>query len=119
MHASLEPVLLWCHTSVKISCSQPGPPAGLAVICDMILTTHFMTLVIITVWRLPLVLAAAFYLVFFAIEATFLSSTATKVPTGAASCLCPGWEHVCLAAYTPWCVQQEVFHGKPSQVVHS
>lgn len=55
---------------------------GLAVICDMALTTHFMLLILLTVWRAPLLPSIGFYLVFITIEATYLSSTATKIPTG-------------------------------------
>ena len=48
----------------------------------MLLTTHLMLLLFLTVWRIPLLPSIAFYLVFATIEATYLSSTATKVPTG-------------------------------------
>ncbi len=57
--------------------------AGLAVLADMLLTTHFMALVMLTIWRLPMVLVLLFYLVFTPIEATYWSSTLEKVPTGA------------------------------------
>ena len=43
------------------------------------------------VWRLPLILPLAFYLVFGTIEATFLSATAEKVPTG-------GWFSLMMSA---------------------
>ena len=56
---------------------------GLAVLADMLLTTHFMTLVLLTVWKLPLWLCAAFYIAFAPIEAAFWSSTLTKIPNGA------------------------------------
>lgn len=59
------------------------------MLADMLLTTHFMTLVLLTVWKLPLWVCAAFYIAFAPIEATFWSSTLTKVPYGAqppASC---------------------------------
>ena len=56
---------------------------GLAVLADMLLTTHFMTLVLLTVWKLPLWVCAAFYIAFAPIEATFWSSTLTKIPNGA------------------------------------
>ena len=59
------------------------PRPGLAVLCDMVLTTHFMALIIVTVWRLPLLAAAAFYLFFAPIEVTYLSSAFEKIPTGA------------------------------------
>lgn len=56
---------------------------GVAVLADMLLTTHFMTLVLLTVWKLPLWICALFYIAFAPIEATFWSSTLTKVPYGA------------------------------------
>ncbi|CAK0787458.1 hypothetical protein CVIRNUC_010678 [Coccomyxa viridis] len=59
-----------------------GRAYGLAVLADMLITTHFMTLVMLTIWRLPLVLVVAFYFVFTPIEATYWSSTLEKVPTG-------------------------------------
>lgn len=51
---------------------------GVAVLADMLLTTHFMTLVLLTVWKLPLWICALFYIAFAPIEATFWSSTLTK-----------------------------------------
>ena len=57
--------------------------SGLAVLADMLLTTHFMTLVMLTIWRLPLVAVVAFYFFFAPIEATYWSSTLEKIPTGA------------------------------------
>jgi K+ transporter len=52
---------------------------GLAVVIDMLLTTAFMSLLILTVWRKPWPLALAFLLVFGTIEAVFLSSSILKV----------------------------------------
>ena len=60
------------------------------MLCDMFLTTHFMTLIIVTVWRLPLLVAAAFYLFFAPIEGTYLSSAFEKIPTGALAASCLG-----------------------------
>lgn len=57
-------------------------PAGLAVVWDMLLTTQFLTLVMITVWHVPTPIALCFHLFFSAIEATFFSACAEKVPTG-------------------------------------
>ena len=57
--------------------------AGLAVLADMLLTTHFMMLVMLTIWRLPLIAVVAFYFFFAPIEATYWSSTLEKIPTGA------------------------------------
>lgn len=36
----------------------------------------------LTVWKLPIIFPLVFYLCFALIEATFLSATAEKVPTG-------------------------------------
>ncbi len=60
--------------------------AGVAVLADMLLTTHFMTLVLLTVWKLPLWVCALFYIAFAPIEATFWSSTLIKIPNGVARC---------------------------------
>ena len=57
--------------------------SGLAVLADMLLTTHFMMLVMLTIWRLPLIAVVAFYFFFAPIEATYWSSTLEKIPTGA------------------------------------
>jgi KUP system potassium uptake protein len=57
--------------------------SGLAVIWDMLLTSHFVTLVIITVWRLPVIFALGYFLIFATVEATYLSSAVVKIPTGA------------------------------------
>ncbi len=68
------------------SCSVLDPCfscAGLAVLADMLLTTHFMMLVMLTIWRLPLIAVVAFYFFFAPIEATYWSSTLEKIPTGA------------------------------------
>ena len=53
------------------------------MLADMLLTTHFLTMVMLTVWKLPLWVCAAFYIAFAPIEATFWSSTLTKIPNGA------------------------------------
>lgn len=52
---------------------------GIAVIIDMTLTTHFMTLLMITVWRKWLGLPLLFYVVFASIELTYVSSALRKV----------------------------------------
>lgn len=57
--------------------------AGVAVLADMLLTTHFMTLVLLTVWKVPLWVCLLFYIAFAPIEAAFWTSTLTKVPNGA------------------------------------
>lgn len=53
----------------------------------MLLTTQFLTLVMLTVWRLPTPVAVCFHLFFSAIEATYFSACAEKVPTGQQGCL--------------------------------
>ena len=53
--------------------------SGLAVVSDMPLTTQFLTLVMLTVWRLPTPIAVCFHLFFSAIEATYFSACAEKV----------------------------------------
>lgn len=73
--------------SQKLPANLSLPDTGLAVLADMLITTHFMTLVTLTIWRLPLVLVVAFYFVFTPIEATYWSSTLEKVPTGATPAL--------------------------------
>ncbi|KAK9799835.1 hypothetical protein WJX73_007321 [Symbiochloris irregularis] len=73
------------QTSVKL-----GRAYGLAIVCDMLLTTHFTTLILLTVWKFPVIVPLAFYTVFGILEALFLSSTATKVPQG-------GWFSILIA----------------------
>lgn len=64
---------------------------GIAVIADMLLTTHFLALLMFTVWRRNLVYPAFFYLSFAAIELTFLSSALRKVSEF--SCELPPWRY--------------------------
>jgi KUP system potassium uptake protein len=64
---------------------------GLAVLFDMLITTHFFTMVLLCVWQVPVILPIAFYLVFATLEATFLSATAEKIPTG-------GWFSLMMSA---------------------
>jgi KUP system potassium uptake protein len=65
------------QTSAKL-----GRAYGIAVIFDMALTTHFMTLLMVTVWRKHLIFPAMFYTIFAAIELTYVSSAVRKVPEG-------------------------------------
>lgn len=53
--------------------------AGLAVICDMFLTTCFMTLILLTVWRKHPALAPLWFIIFGLIECSFLSASLLKV----------------------------------------
>lgn len=48
----------------------------------MLLTTHFATLVMLTVWKLPVVVPLVFYVIFVAVEGVYWSSTLLKVPEG-------------------------------------
>ena len=95
-HAHRDPLFNACHAQNAVPADIGGAAllqrlpdraavhdAGLAVLADMLITTHFMTLVMLTIWRLPLILVVAFYFVFTPIEATYWSSTLEKVPTGA------------------------------------
>ena len=59
--------------------------AGVSVMADMFSTTHFMVLIMLTVWRTPLWVPILFYAVFAPIEGAYLSSVLLKVPTGLAS----------------------------------
>lgn len=52
---------------------------GIAVIADMLLTTHFLTLLMVVVWRKNMVFPAMFYIIFGSIEAVFVSSALRKV----------------------------------------
>ena len=56
--------------------------AGLAVVWDMLLTSHFVTLVMLTVWRIPTPLAVFFYSIFAVIEGLYFSSSVEKIPKG-------------------------------------
>ncbi len=53
--------------------------AGIAVIADMALTTHFLSLLMIVCWRKHLIYPIVFYGIFAAIELTYLSSALRKV----------------------------------------
>ena len=105
-HAHRDPLFNACHAQNAVPADIGGAAllqrlpdratvhdAGLAVLADMLITTHFMTLVMLTIWRLPLVLVVAFYFVFTPIEATYWSSTLEKVPTGAPP---PPPPHLCM-----------------------
>lgn len=49
----------------------------------MLLTTHFLTMVMLFVWKLPVAVCLLFYVLFAPVEATYWSATLGKVPTGA------------------------------------
>ena len=48
----------------------------------MLLTSHFVTLVMLTVWRIPTPLAVFFYSIFAVIEGLYFSSSVEKIPKG-------------------------------------
>lgn len=68
-----------------------GDAYGIAVLADMLLTTCFMTLVFLTVWKTNLAVPLVFFFVFIVIEASFWSATLLKVPG-------KGWFAILMAA---------------------
>jgi len=68
-----------------------GNAYGLAVLTDMLLSTAFCSLVMLTVWRAPVPVVALFYVSFTTIEAAYWSATLLKVPHG-------GWYPIMMAA---------------------
>ncbi|KAK9861228.1 hypothetical protein WJX84_010206, partial [Apatococcus fuscideae] len=72
------------------SSANIGKAYGVSVMADMLFTTHFMVLIMLTVWRTPLWVPILFYAVFAPIEGAYLSSVLLKVPTG-------GWFSLMLA----------------------
>lgn len=78
---------------------------GLAVVWDMLLTTQFLALVMLTVWKLPTLVAVCFHIFFSAIEATYFSACAEKVPTGPLephhAPLCITASDICCCCLTP------------------
>ena len=79
-------------------------PTGLAVVWDMLLTAHFMTLVMITVWHTNIFLSALFYFVFATIDALYFSACVEKVPSGEAAHCHQGFQCInpsCATACVP------------------
>lgn len=74
-------LLALCLTIVLAFRSSTGiaDAYGIAVLLDMLLTTTLCTLVMISVWRAPVIVAAAFFAVFFTVEGVLWSSTLRKV----------------------------------------
>jgi K+ transporter len=64
------------------SSEKLGNAYGITVLLDMLLTTTFCSLVMLTVWKLPVLVAAAFFGFFFLVEAAYWSATLLKVPHG-------------------------------------
>jgi KUP system potassium uptake protein len=54
--------------------------AGVTVVAVMVLTTLFVTLIMLMVWQKHLVIALAFLFVFGSVEAVYLSSALFKIP---------------------------------------
>ena len=82
------------------------------MVWDMLLTAHFMALVMITVWHTNIFLSALFYFVFATIDALYFSACVEKIPSGeTAHCYqcvtptcflsCTVWRMVPLAAMLP------------------
>lgn len=65
--------------------------AGLAVVSVMLVTTTFLTLIMVMVWQRTLWIAGAFFIVFMAVETVYYSSVLYKVPQG-------GWVPVIFVA---------------------
>ncbi|KAK9804634.1 hypothetical protein WJX73_001487 [Symbiochloris irregularis] len=59
-----------------------GNAYGLAVTVDMMVTTCLVTMVMLLVWKTPVVLALLFFLTFGTIEGALFSATLLKVPHG-------------------------------------
>ncbi|KAK8952325.1 putative potassium transporter 17 [Platanthera zijinensis] len=55
---------------------------GVVVILVMFITTFLLTLVMIIVWRAPLVIAMLYFIPFFILEGIYVSATFTKIPEG-------------------------------------
>ena len=78
---------------------------GLAVVWDMLLTAHFMALVMITVWHTNIFLSALFYFVFATIDALYFSACVEKIPSGEAAHCHKGYQCVeasCSPSCTVW-----------------
>ncbi|KAK6116832.1 hypothetical protein DH2020_049462 [Rehmannia glutinosa] len=59
-----------------------GNAYGLAVLSVMLLTTFLMALVMVLVWQRSMILAVAFLIFFWFIEASYISAAYIKVPQG-------------------------------------
>ncbi|KAK0750796.1 potassium transporter-domain-containing protein [Schizothecium vesticola] len=70
-------------TAVYNNTTSLGNAYGICVILVTILTTIMVSLVALIIWRLPVLVVSFFFLVFFALDAAFLSAALTKVPDGA------------------------------------
>ncbi|KAH9794272.1 putative potassium transporter 17 [Citrus sinensis] len=59
-----------------------GNAFGVVVSLVMLITTILLTLVMIMIWRTPLLLVALYFLVFFTMEGVYVSAVFTKIPEG-------------------------------------
>ncbi|KAF0921279.1 hypothetical protein E2562_003087, partial [Oryza meyeriana var. granulata] len=59
-----------------------GNAFGVVVIMVMLITTVLLTLVMIIIWRTPLVLAGLYFVPFFIMEGAYVSAVVTKIPEG-------------------------------------
>ncbi|KAK9118123.1 hypothetical protein Scep_016216 [Stephania cephalantha] len=59
-----------------------GNAFGVVVSLVMLITTILLTLVMLMIWRLPFVLAALYFTVFFIMEGIYVSAVVTKIPEG-------------------------------------
>ncbi|XP_040383428.1 probable potassium transporter 17 [Oryza brachyantha] len=59
-----------------------GNAFGVVVIMVMLITTVLLTLVMIIIWRTPLVLAGLYFIPFFIMEGAYVSAVFTKIPEG-------------------------------------
>ncbi|KAH8690454.1 putative potassium transporter [Talaromyces proteolyticus] len=70
-------------TAVYTNTTNLGHAYGVCVILVTFLTTCMVTLVALTVWRLPVYIVLPIFLIFALWDGMFLSSALTKVPAGA------------------------------------
>ena len=75
------------------SSSSIGEAYGVTVLAVMLVTTLMMALLLLCVWRAPLVVVAAFFVVFAGIEGALWSATLVKVGEWVG-----GWGGVCLCS---------------------
>ncbi|KAF7848793.1 hypothetical protein BT93_L1557 [Corymbia citriodora subsp. variegata] len=59
-----------------------GNAFGVVVSLVMLITTILLTLVMIMIWRTPVVLVALYFCVFFVMEGVYVSAVFTKIPEG-------------------------------------
>ncbi|KAE8667268.1 putative potassium transporter 4 [Hibiscus syriacus] len=59
-----------------------GNAFGVVVSLVMLITTILLTLVMIIIWRTPLLLVAMYFVVFFTMEGVYVSAVLTKIPEG-------------------------------------